>query len=1137
MGSKTTTANTAMSGFATQGKDEKDAEAGDSSTGTGGSSAISASDQSACNVQMEGVEPKGDANTHDNAATGQIKDNSQMNDLAAAMENDLGEDAASDGPGGVSLLSPHPPWSSNSYSPTHMHNTNPLDDDPSETSITLPTNSGAGPDLTVPAGANVDGEGSDTAHEVTALTGLDNFENFELSGVSYDIFDDHHMDGVHFPSWSLPVSHGVASNDDVPGHVNNGTAMAGSEQGHGIAELSGISDDVFEDGQSGDMDHIYENTGILPSYITEPEEGEYDNLPPGLDHDLQMPFGTLFAPTPEAMNVQQPDTVSAGTQVEPGTMTASFPAEFISMAAGDDAMIAFLDQYQRTYDICNFFNRWYANSITFEPSLRVKKPELSPSKWKRPQAVTREELNGEQYDIQGINWKEQSTTRATARKVRQKLYIGKPEEELDKVPNTENFYRFRRMICDAPVTLSHYQLRNVIAATSNTDLVYACNSKVMHTDALDGSRKCVMDLSHLSQFNEMQGTMVITSLAARDGIVIAGGLQGEYAVTNLHAQASPDSTSKIGIPFSRSASRPSQLAVGYVTRCANAITNHISIFPNRHSNIPQAAFCSNDQRVRIFDTGTSTFTDSFSYQYPVNCSATSPCSRLRLLVGDTCEASITDASSGQILVKLHNHRDHAFAAAWSDNGIHVATAAQDCRLMIYDARWWGRPLARYGPQLGCVRSLHFTPLGSGPPLLLAAEADDGMTAVDAQRFESGQVLDWFGGTAGVAVPPDGECVWVANCDAKFGGLSQYERVGFGKRLGVSCVPEWELDNDGWDDVADAKGGSKTGQRDTIGKRAKGRGNRRRHRKRFAFSDDNNNDYLTSSPSTPPSLPDLPSTLPAAYSYPPFTSSLSLPMAPPPTVPAETLIAALTSPFNPTDQPSLTSMIAALEEDFESTTSHFTSHNTATVGSNSLIVATNNTTSQPPQSSIYSHIDSLDNETDEGDIDDCYVDSNDDYGDGDDDDDDDDDDLASLKDGDVKDFIHYLRLVREKGKRKQKGIKNSNVKNDFVGTGESEIFDPYRRESSASRHRRWRRYDHFRDRSNNPNGGNGDAGDGVEDSSTDGDDAGYRDADGNGGISDNVDGNDLKDYYNTDPRITRPWRGRIRRGIGLGDVAL
>lgn len=490
-----------------------------------------------------------------------------------------------------------------------------------------------------------------------------------------------------------------------------------------------------------------------------------------------------------------------------GDVSATFSTDLVNFSADED--ITIIDQYQRTHDICSFLRRWYSNSASFDDSSRMNWPDTSPRKWPRPSSVSQEDLDGDRYDIQGINWERHGTTRRSARNAREKLYVGKPTEQVATPPDTENFYQFRRMICEAPVTLSHYQLRNVIGATSNTDVVYACNSQVMHSDAVDSSSKCLMDLSHLSQYDEMHGSMVITSLAARDGIVIAGGLQGEYAVSNIFAPPSAlssDISNNITASSSTSFSRlpstsfvPSQPLVGYVTRCFNAITNHISIFPHRSSNIPHATFCSNDQRVRIFDTGTAKFIDTFSYQYPINCSATSPCGRLRAFVGDTEDALITDASSGQILTELRHHKDHAFAAAWSDNGIHVATAAQDCQLIVYDARFWQRPLARYGSQLGCVRSLHFTPLGSGPPVLIAAEADDGMTMIDARRFGSGQVLDWFGGTAGVAIPPDGESVWVANCDAKFGGLLQFDRTGWGKGTGLDDLTEWEMGSYDGDD--------------------------------------------------------------------------------------------------------------------------------------------------------------------------------------------------------------------------------------------------------------------------------------------------------------------------------------------------
>ncbi|KAK3081105.1 hypothetical protein LTS18_010169, partial [Coniosporium uncinatum] len=146
---------------------------------------------------------------------------------------------------------------------------------------------------------------------------------------------------------------------------------------------------------------------------------------------------------------------------------------------------------------------------------------------------------------------------------------------------------------------------------------------------------------------------------------------------------------------------------------------------------------------------------------------------------------------------LTQHTDDAFACAWADDGVHLATGAQDKKVLVWDARNWSTPVAVMESVVGHPRSLKFSPQGGGKRVLLVAEAADFVSVVDARDYEKRQVLDFFGAVAGVDWVGEGvggEFV-VGNADEKFGGLMHFERAGVDDTNQDDWVGETVL---GWD---------------------------------------------------------------------------------------------------------------------------------------------------------------------------------------------------------------------------------------------------------------------------------------------------------------------------------------------------
>lgn len=437
------------------------------------------------------------------------------------------------------------------------------------------------------------------------------------------------------------------------------------------------------------------------------------------------------------------------------------------------------------FDVCDFFEYWKAYyDWPYSGSLwsRIGDKAMILRHIHRPSQITASDLDGDRYDFQGLNWWELGTMRTKARGIRNHLYTNPLASVLQtrrvphalvstetgktiswaqtpmRLPSSDSHFRFRRLTTAHSIHISHFELRNSsLAASSRNSVFYTGESKIMCFDPTFNTTKCVMDFTQKSRGQEGLLPMTITALFAGDGVLLAGGFEGDYAMKSLDGDDAEAFTS------------------GLVTRCENGITNHIHTFLDRRSGLAQAVFSSND-KVRVLDCHSNTFVHEHKFSSSVNCSATSPDSRLRLHVGDYNHPWISDAESGKRVAQLQSYQGYRFACDWADNGIHMATSSESGPVQIWDARNWVYPLQAMDTEIGSVRSMHFSPVGGGRPVLLLAELADIVSVVDAATFETRQRFDFFGRIAGVSFVPDGRTFYVANEDGVFGGLMEFERV-------------------------------------------------------------------------------------------------------------------------------------------------------------------------------------------------------------------------------------------------------------------------------------------------------------------------------------------------------------------------
>lgn len=402
----------------------------------------------------------------------------------------------------------------------------------------------------------------------------------------------------------------------------------------------------------------------------------------------------------------------------------------------------------------------------------------------RMSVITRQHLAGEERDYQGIIWskrmlrKDFRQKRTSMERARLHKVMRQYGERPPPIPNNENYFSFRQMDKRHRPWGPHFQLRNVMAVNSRQNILYAKRLQgIYQTDASGSDARTIIDTTKYTANGNM---CMITTLAATDDVLVAGGFDGEYAVVDLRSAHGPATSMDV--------------IRDWAPETKSYITNHVHLFKDRSTYTPQAVLSSNDHSLRVLDCATNTFRYKFPFKAAVNCSATSPDGRLRVIAGDFPETLITNAETGEVLQTLRAHKGDAFACAWADDGVHVASAAQDGTIAVWDARTWNR-LAHFPSELSIPRVLKFSPVGSGPRVLVSAEADDYVSIINATTFDSKQTFDFFGQTGGVDFTPDGHSLFVANSEYGLGGIIELERAGGwnSRRVHMGVEDAWDED--------------------------------------------------------------------------------------------------------------------------------------------------------------------------------------------------------------------------------------------------------------------------------------------------------------------------------------------------------
>ncbi|CAK9192111.1 unnamed protein product [Sphagnum troendelagicum] len=369
-------------------------------------------------------------------------------------------------------------------------------------------------------------------------------------------------------------------------------------------------------------------------------------------------------------------------------------------------------------------------------------------------------------DIQGIPWDQLQFSREKYRETRLLQYENyrnllqsqdDMEMECKQVKNDGKFYHFQHNTRAVKPEIVHFQLRNLVWATSKHDVYLMHSYSVMHWSALTRTSTEVLNVGGPivagSQANQQRlGRVQMCTMCVKHNLLVAGGYQGEMVCKNLD--------------------RPGVSYCAKITNDDNAITNAIDIYDSSSGAIHLMS-SNNDAVVRVFDCNTFSVLGCFQYDWPVNHTSVSPDSKTIVVVGDNSDGLLTDSQNGKVIGVLKGHLDYSFASAWHPGGVVFATGNQDMTCRLWDSRYLGSSLAVLKGRIGAIRSIRFTSDGR---FMMMAEPADFVHLLDTkQDYAQSQEIDLFGEVAGVSFSPDSEAAFVGISDRNYGSLVEFNR--------------------------------------------------------------------------------------------------------------------------------------------------------------------------------------------------------------------------------------------------------------------------------------------------------------------------------------------------------------------------
>ncbi|XP_078149005.1 putative WD repeat-containing protein C2A9.03 isoform X1 [Carex rostrata] len=370
-------------------------------------------------------------------------------------------------------------------------------------------------------------------------------------------------------------------------------------------------------------------------------------------------------------------------------------------------------------------------------------------------------------DMQGIPWERLNRRRDDFRTTRLNRYqnfesLSIPRDnlkkELKKVQRQNTFYDFQFNTRLAKTTIVHFQLRNLLWATSKHDVYMVYNYSIMHWSPLlkechellnvSGPVVPTQKSSGACNLNRVQ----ICAMAVKDDFLAAGGFRGELICKYLN--------------------KPGAIFCTKLTEDDNAITNSVDIAQSP-SGAGRVICGNNDSFVRVLDTDKFSLLNRFPFPWSVNSTSVSPDGKLLAVLGDSPDCLTADPQSGKVVSTLKGHLDYSFSCAWHPAGHILATGNQDTTCRLWDVRYSSESLAVLKGNMGAIRGIKFSSDGN---FMAMTEAADYVHVYDTKaEYSAAQEMDLFGEISGISFSPDCESLFVGIADRTYGSLIEFKR--------------------------------------------------------------------------------------------------------------------------------------------------------------------------------------------------------------------------------------------------------------------------------------------------------------------------------------------------------------------------
>ncbi|CAL5347837.1 unnamed protein product [Camellia sinensis] len=413
-------------------------------------------------------------------------------------------------------------------------------------------------------------------------------------------------------------------------------------------------------------------------------------------------------------------------------------------------------------------------------------------------------------DIQGIPWDRLNITRESYRLTRLEQYrnyeniplsgevVDKECKQMEKGGNYYEFFYNTRLV---KPTILHFQLRNLVWATSKHDVYLMSNYSVMHWSSVSSNLSEVINFSgHVAPTERHAGSLLegftqtqISTLAVRDNFLVAGGFHGELSCKGVGGRmflimvlpkahtiyaVLDNQFRKYAVVFLAYVclDKPGVTFCTRTTYEDNAITNAIEIYDSLSGGVHFIA-SNNDCGVREYDMERFQLLSHYHFPWPVNKlmqhTSVSPDRKLTAIVGDHPDGLLVDSQNGKTVASVVGHLDYSFASAWHPDGRTFATGNQDKTCRVWDLRNLSKPIAILKGNMGAVRSVRFS--SDGQFLVVAEPADFVHVYSTKADYKRRQEIDFFGEISGVALSPDDESLYVGIWDRTYASLLQYNK--------------------------------------------------------------------------------------------------------------------------------------------------------------------------------------------------------------------------------------------------------------------------------------------------------------------------------------------------------------------------